>query len=611
MTSSTSPAMVEIMVQDPATHHERAFLCALAPLRTHMRYFEPLIQRQMNETKTWRPSALSPSSAVTLALRARCDHATFQLLVDWVNGKAMQITNDNVVSICLSSSFLQMQELSDNALMYLSAHLQEVVRSSFDLTNLPMHLVLRLSHMVRDSDIAAALLRLHEERCANHPNRAFVASLLQHYVCHQVGVADSAEAFSPTATAAGGDASGSACTPAVSPAMRSGELILPSTSSLRWCRLCETLFDEGEMHRLCRTSQLSCPECPAHSGPTCDAGGGAHRAEATGPTWRVGPRGEVFTTHTAARNATPVVIEAPPALKGGGGVSASTAAAEAASPFPAELERWAWRIIGAIRYVGCQRCFHLVSLLDVPHHRCSDLPRKYWSPDSAAEDVEHLVRWLNYCAEQRVYEHEGGLTPIRYGGPADVLAGGFVMHFCGSKLEPLSRDAFKGRASAAVGQSSARAAGMEGAGGAAEDSAGNSVTARTSLRSDDICLWAAMPFYVKEVMGDNIVDVDILNYVERQHRLDMEAQQRRVSAVQNSSAMRLSISPAVPGIAGGRSGGQLSSSFSPRPLSGAGGMSGSGVGGRSRVINGDGARGTRLRTNLHTSPYGSLSSTQR
>ncbi|KAG5474407.1 hypothetical protein LSCM1_03189 [Leishmania martiniquensis] len=584
MTSATSPAMVEIMVQDPATHHERAFLCALGPLRTHMQYFEPIIQRQMSEAKALRPSASSSSSAVALTLRARCDHATFQWLMGWVSGKGVQITNDNVVSICLSSSFLRMQELSDNALMYLSAHLQEIVPSSFDLTNLPMHLVLRLSHMVRDNDIAAALLRLHEERCAYHPNRMFVASLLQHYVCHQVGVADGAEAVSRTATATTGDANGSARAPAESPATRSGELILPPTCSLRWCRLCATLFDEGEMHRLSRASQLSSPECPAHSGPMRDASNRAHHVEATGPTWRVGPRGEVFTTHAAAPNATPVVLEAPPALKGSG-VSASTAAAEAASPFPAELERWAWRIIGASRYVGCQRCFHLVSLLDVPHHRCSELPEKYWSPGNAAEDVQYLVRWLNYCTEHRVYEQEGGLTPMQYKGPAEVLAGGVVIHSFRSTPDPMWRGASKATSGVAV------------------DSVANPATARASLCSDDISLWAAMPFYVKEVMSENAVDVDILNYVERQHRLDVEAQQRKVPAAQKSFAMRLSIAPAGPGIAGGRAGGLLASSSSPRPLSGTGAM------GRSRGISGDGTRGARLQVNLRTSPYGSLPST--
>ncbi|CAG9577273.1 conserved hypothetical protein [Leishmania major strain Friedlin] len=615
MTSSASSAMVEITVQDPATHHERPFLCALGPLRTHMRYFEPLIQRQINEAKVSPPPESSSSLAVAFTLRARCEHATFQWLINWISGKAPQITNSNVVSICLSSSFLQMQELSDNALMYLSAHLKEIVSSSFDLTNLPTHLVLRLSHMVRDVDLAAALLRLHEERSANHPNRAFVASLLQHYVCHKVGVADGADVSSQTdaAAKASSDINGGAWPPAGLPATHSGQLTLPLTCGLRWCRLCATLFDEGELDRLGRTSQLSGPECPAQSGPTSHTGDKAHHASIAGRRWCVGPRGEVFTTHAAARHATPVILEAPPALKGSE-VSASTLAAEAASPFTAELERWAWRIIGAIRYVGCRRCFHLVSLLDVSKHRCSELPKKFSFPDNVAEDVKYLFLWFDYCAEHNVYEREGGLTPMRYSGPAHVLAEEVVeVPTFNSTPEPVSRGAAATTASAAESRNGVRATGLEGTGAlAVGSSGGSSSTALASPHSSDICLWATMPFYVKEAMSENVVDIDILNYVERQHRFGSEAQQHRASAAQNYSAMRLSISPVVAGTARGHAGGPLaSSSSSPRPLSSIGGPSSGGTASRFRANNSVGARGSRSRADTHTSPYGSLSSTHR
>ncbi|CBZ28534.1 conserved hypothetical protein [Leishmania mexicana MHOM/GT/2001/U1103] len=606
--------MVEITVQDPATHHDRAFLCALGPLRTHMRYFEPLIQRQINEAKVSSPSESPASLAVAFTLRARCNHATFQWLMNWIGGKAPQLTNDNVVSICLSSSFLQMQELSDNALMYLGAHLKEIVSSSFDLTSLPTHLVLRLSHMVRDVDLAAALLRLHEERSANHPNRAFVVSLLQHYVCHKLGVADGAAAFSQTGAAATASSgiNGGAWTPAGLPATHSGQLTLPPTCGLRWCRLCANLFDEGELDRLGRTSQLSGPKCPAQSGPTPHAGGKGHHASIAGRKWRVGPRGEIFTTHAAARHTTPVILEAPPALKGNE-VSASTLAADAASPFTAELERWAWRIIGAIRYLGCRRCLHLVSLLDVSQHRCSELPKKFSSPDNEAEDVKYLYLWFDYCAEHNVYEREGGLTPMQYSGPAHVLAEEVVeVPTFGSKPEPVSRGSAATTASAAASRNDVRAAGMEGTGAVAVGSAGNTSTALASPHSSAISLWATMPFYVKEVMSENVVDIDILNYVERQHRFGSEAQQCRASAAQNYPAMRLSISPVVAGAARGHAGGQLvSSSSSLRPLSSIGGTSGGGTASRFRGNSSGGARGSRPRADPHTSPYGSLLSTHR
>ncbi|GET90087.1 hypothetical protein, conserved [Leishmania tarentolae] len=614
MPSLASPAMVEITVQDPVTYQERVFLCALVPLRTHMRYFEPLIQRQMNATKM-SSLAESPSlSATTFTLRARCDHATFQWLMNWISGKSPQITNNNVVSICLSSSFLQMQELSDNALMYLSAHLKELVPSSFDLTNLPTHLVLRLSHMVRDVDLAAALLRLHEEQSSNHPNRAFVASLLQHYVCHKVGVADGPEMPSPTTAAAtvSSNLKGGTWTPTGLSVAHGCPLTLPPTCGLRWCRLCATLFDEGELKRLGRTSQLSGPKCPAQLESTRHGRGKAQQAFTTGRGWCIGPRGEVFTTHAAAQYTTPVILEAPPALKGNE-VSALTLADGAAPPFTAELERWAWRVIGSIRYVGCQRCFHLVSLLDVSRHRCSELPRKFASPDNVPEDVQSLVRWFDYCAEHHVYEREGGLAPMRYSGPSHVLAEEVVeVPIFGSKSQPISRGAATTTVSAAGSDNSVRAAAMGGTGAVAVSSADSYSTALASPHSGDISLWATMPFYVKEAMSENHVDVDIVNYVERQHRFGSEAQQRRASAVQNYPAMRLSISPVVAGTTGGHTGGQLvPSSSSTRPVSSTGGMSSSGTVSRSRGSNNGGARGSRLRANPHASPYATLSSTHR
>ncbi|KAK7194785.1 hypothetical protein NESM_000398800 [Novymonas esmeraldas] len=572
MATSASPAVVEIAVQDPVTHHERTFRCALNPLRAHMRYFEPHLQRQLDEPHT------SPSSALTL--RARCDHATFQWLVEWLGGKAPPLTNGNVVSVCLSSAFLQMQELTDSALLYLSAHLAEVVSSSFDLTSLPMHLVLRLSHMVRDTDLAAALLRLHEQRSASHPNRAFVASLLQHYVCHHVGVADCADAAAESAAAvppAGASGSGSGS--------GNGALTLSSTSGLRWCRLCASLFDEAEMDRLCRASPHTSPACPAHTAaaaPPPSSSTGACTAAAMQPTVCIGPRGELFTTHAAARQAMPVELEAPPPLRSGTAVSRGPSAAS-----PTELERWAWRVLGACRFVGCRRCSHLVALLDTPGHRCSELPPRYSSPDNAAEDINSLVRWFLYCAENGVYEREGGLTPMHYGGPASVLATEVVA----VPTISAAADASRGRAAAA----------------AAADGGATTAPAGLSLL-DGVALWARRPFYTTEVMSEGIVDIDILNYVERQHRLDVESLQRRASATQVRVPMRLSV---VPLAAGGPTAAatMASSSSSPRPASSLGDARGGSGGGRSRAGNGGGARAPRPRPNPPITPYGSLTST--
>ncbi|KAL7699558.1 hypothetical protein N2W54_007744 [Lotmaria passim] len=609
--SSSHGMVVEIAVQDPETTQERVFTCSLAPLRSHMRYFEPIIAKQMNEVKV--AAVASPSGTTPpFTLRAKCDHHTFQWLLDWMNGNAPAMSLHNVVSITLSSSFLQMRALAEESLLYLRTHLPEIVSSGIDLRALPVELVLRLSRIVRDSDLAAVLQHLYDRKNTTHPNRIFVASLLQHYVCYRLGVEGEDEGSDDDSSPSAGKKNAAGRRSEVGVAHSSnnsgndkrrsavgsgsgvGSLTLKSSSGLRWCRLCACLFDQAEVQRLIRAFQLSSPECPAQAAmagesstaaapdasPALSSSAGAtamaNRSRSgsapntlSGPaTVRyVGPRGEVFTTHAASRRALPVVLEAPPLLKYD---SAATAASITASAM--RLERWAWRIIGATRYVSCRRCFHLVPLVEVPSHHCSSLPPKFASPDNVAEDVNHLVRWFIYCTERRVYADEGGLTHVHFSGPRHVLAEEVVEVHVAPKSEPAMPTP-----QAAQGIASNDAA-------AEKDKKGAS--------TPSLSLWAAKPFYVAEVMDKGIVDIDIQNYVERQHRFEVEAQQRRASVLFNPPHMRLASSPAV-----GQA--SFSSSPSPRFVSSVSGTSNAGSLNRGKP----GVKPMRVRASTR-SPYG-------
>jgi hypothetical protein len=666
--SSSHAMMVEIKVQDPGTMQEGVFRCPLAPLRTNMRFFEPVIAKQMNEVKM---AAVTSSSGTTppLVLRAKCDHRTFEWLLDWMNGNAPLMTIHNIVSIALSSSFLQMRALTDESLVYLRSHLPEVVASSVDLMALPVELVLQLSRVVRDSDLAAALHQLYDRKSTTHPNRAFVASLLQHYVCYRLGLEGDDEEGGDGAVGGRADgkkkgagrrvdaASATAGVAATDNATQTalcggGDLVLKSSSGLRWCRLCAMLFDQAEMQRLIRAFQLSSPECvaqvamaagasaasaarvvsPALSSPagainaaataTSHNGGSSSSSKKVGNTSRgddgrgstvrntnslstircVGPRGEVFTTHAESRRALPVVLDAPPLLRCDR--AASTASLTAATM---RLERWAWRIIGATRYVSCRRCFHLVPLIEVPTHHCSNLTHRFASPDNVADDVNQLVRWFMYCAERRVYAEDGGLTPILFNGPRHILAEEVVevpiapKPGTGSQLLPQKencatdgvssggdvKDSSAGRTDANVAPSNMSGGGTE----LGKRSAASWPHVIGASPNPPLSFWANKPFYVAEVMDKGIVDIDIQNYVERQHRFEVEAQQRRASELFNPPLMRLASSPAA--------GSTTSSSPSPRLIGSASGASSTGSVNRGKTS----VKPVRVRATAR-SPYG-------
>ncbi|KPI89450.1 hypothetical protein ABL78_1414 [Leptomonas seymouri] len=633
--------LVEIAVKDPETQQDRVFRCALGPLRTHMRFFEPIIAKQVNEMKM--AELASPCGTThPFTLRAKCDHRTFEWLLDWMNGRAPAMTVRNIVSVTLSSNFLQMHALAEESLMYLRSHLSEMVTSSIDLMALPVDVVLRLSRIVRGSDLAAVLLHLYNRTNTAHPNRVFIASLLQHHVCYRLGLegadgdgddgagglrSDNAASANKKKTArrrSEGVQGGPNAVPTGDNASVGGggrELVLRGISGLRWCRLCGTLFDEAEMQRLIRSFQVSAPECPAmagespappisHASPSSvpHPAGAATNGYAGGKGSSsscakncaennaiipsvirfVGPRGEVFTTHTESRHALPVVLDDPPLLKYDR--SATTESIIAAAM---RLERWAWRILGTTSYVSCRRCFHLVPLVEVPAHHCSSLPQRFASPDNVPDNTNYLVRWFVYCAEQDVYADEGGLTPIQFDGPSHVLAEEVVTVPVALKslsATPSSKAIMSGAGGKDEIVCGARKNQAPAVGGGKMNAAAWSGIAGAPP-TPPMSFWATKPFYVAEVMDKGIVDIDIQNYVERQHRFIVEGQQRRASALFNPPHMRLASSSMVA---------QASSSTpSPRLFSNVSGASNSTSLSRGKVC----IRPTRIRGNAR-SPYG-------
>lgn len=235
-------------------------------------------------------------------------------------------------------------------------------------------------------------------------------------------------------------------------------------NGLRWCRGCGLLYDHRELARLLAGdgAALSSPQmtkeplCRACGGPGATTsttggvgagagggggGGGSATARRTAP--RVGSRGEKLTTHAPSRLLP--FSPTPPSASGrrdstsasGGGSSAGAAAvARAALEVPAYkgggtgatphrqdlvVERWAWRLIGVTRFAVCRRCRRLLPLIDVARHNCSsnNLPCEFVPAErfgsagsTVAMDMQNLIRWFQFAAEERVYGDVGELKPI-------------------------------------------------------------------------------------------------------------------------------------------------------------------------------------------------------
>lgn len=132
---------IVIHVCDEGRRIRRNFMCKQDVLLAHMKYFEShLAGATRNED---------------VEISVHCDVNVFEWLVAYMEdqSKVETLDENTVVSILISSEFLQMGALVDRCLEYMKKSINQVVRLPFDLRCLSNELVRRLAALLTDDEL--------------------------------------------------------------------------------------------------------------------------------------------------------------------------------------------------------------------------------------------------------------------------------------------------------------------------------------------------------------------------------------------------------------------------------------------------------------------------
>lgn len=358
---------VEITVRDKVAHRTEVFHCSLDLLSDGMQYFQPLIQKQLDEQAKGGANAAGP-----ITLKVNCSTEVFGWLLSHLRGEGPQLTYANAVSVVLSSHFLRMDALTDTALEYVRDNLADVLVSGVDMDCIPGELLGRFCTFTREYHVAAALLELYERGEEDHAGRSFLGSVARHLAMIRL----SAKVMAPTMKSRWDQVPASFAPPTPSKGIVQREVFSSTRvggdekasgadNGLRWCRLCGILYDSIGIQRLLSKGKCYEPPC---------------RALTNNEELRMGPRGEVFSSHVALDSA---VVVSPP------------------STFDTPvIEQWAWRCIGSILMVICTVCHCPCSLIEALHHGCPGAQFTTEEPGYTSNYMDYILRWLQLWVEE-------------------------------------------------------------------------------------------------------------------------------------------------------------------------------------------------------------------
>eukprot|EP00397_Hematodinium_sp_SG-2012_P043289 GEMP01048096.1.p1 GENE.GEMP01048096.1~~GEMP01048096.1.p1 ORF type:complete len:496 (-),score=80.81 GEMP01048096.1:82-1569(-) len=130
---------IVIHVCDDASNTSKDFTCSRQELAVHMKYFECYLTDEYDD----------------LDISVHCDVEVFQWLVDYMQDheKVKTLTIRNVVSILVSSEFLQMTELLQHCLAFMKEAINQVLRLPIDLNCISTDVVRRLAKKLTDGEI--------------------------------------------------------------------------------------------------------------------------------------------------------------------------------------------------------------------------------------------------------------------------------------------------------------------------------------------------------------------------------------------------------------------------------------------------------------------------
>lgn len=238
-------------------------------------------------------------------------------------------------------------------------------------------------------------------------------------------------------------------------------------SGLRWCENCNCLFNFTELCRVVSLHKRDDPQCPGPQGAITFSLPAKCGGKYASTSCLSDPRGAAPRKHTPAPVDWSLTALQEPAL-------------------PTEVEAVLWSIIGTSRFLVCDHCSRVVALVDVPYHGADPndalSKQSFSSPGATSNCIAPFIEWYCWCYKNAVYQKEGGIRAL---------------------MEKPSNKKF-----AVVPE------------------------ARKDIRFDAVrpLLAHENKFPIVEMTESDVVDLDILNDVERRERMQRDAGAHRASS---------------------------------------------------------------------------------
>ena len=155
--SSTGGASSSTSDDDPIVIHiydenrgiQKDFSCSRSLLLNHMKYFKSYISDSSNKQLDNDTDSASHADAEDIDISVHCDVYIFEFLVEYMNNPSVppKFETSSVVSILISSDFLQMEELVVMCLRYFAANLEEILLLPVDLSCVSDSMCARLAKL--------------------------------------------------------------------------------------------------------------------------------------------------------------------------------------------------------------------------------------------------------------------------------------------------------------------------------------------------------------------------------------------------------------------------------------------------------------------------------
>ena len=140
--TQTKKELVIIHVCDEPRQINKDFACDRSLLLSEMKYFQGYLGGETTD----------------IDISVHCDVHIFEWLVQWIHSplRPPPVDASSVVSILISSEFLEMERLVEHCLKFMAGHLVEILRMPIDLACLSEKVVLRLAELC-DADALSVL----------------------------------------------------------------------------------------------------------------------------------------------------------------------------------------------------------------------------------------------------------------------------------------------------------------------------------------------------------------------------------------------------------------------------------------------------------------------